>query len=494
MKIIWIPLTLLFPVLYGGEQIEMESGTASYNGKTVCLSGSVHLEHELGMVDAEEVFLRPAEKHKKIPFSHLTMVNQVSFSVKGGGQFKCARAELDRESFVGKFYSAEGLPVTYIEMVKGKRNTFSPLVVKSRAMEMNVAAIKGKHFVDRILALEDVFVDYNSNFTISSDRALYQRVPLIEGESAFVKSLPGSITLERELGKKCLATNTQGDAIEAVKIIIDTNRREIVFDGAEGKICTVVEKKPILFWSDLLSWDLARKLLKLTGNVVVEQSPMGSCKSNKEVHIYYCEVRGKKELQAIESFGKTSLHFHGGQKQQDHHLTCSGSVFVDHQKMETTLAALRDASGKVVPGTHVHFRGQGCELKAEKCHVKYLLVDGKMVASKITAEGDVSLLGTKACKAPKACKTGGAQAKWYYALADKVEFCPEQEEIHCSTLSPKKKRVLFYDKSNQLQISAPALKIKRESKKELIQGIGDVRLSFLESEFSEIKKHFNLEK
>jgi len=56
--------------------------------------------------------------------------------------------------------------------------------------------------------------------------------------------------------------------------------------------------------------------------------------------------------------------------------------------------------------------------------------------------------------------------------------------------------VLFYDKINNLQVSAPEIKMQRDkqTKKQQFQGIGDVRFHFVEKEYQQLRKRFLLEK
>jgi hypothetical protein len=56
-------------------------------------------------------------------------------------------------------------------------------------------------------------------------------------------------------------------------------------------------------------------------------------------------------------------------------------------------------------------------------------------------------------------------------------------------------RVLFFDKVNNVQMSAPSLKVRHDSstQKDSIQGLGDVRFTFIEKELEQLKEHFRLE-
>jgi hypothetical protein len=87
-----------------------------------------------------------------------------------------------------------------------------------------------------------------------------------------------------------------------------------------------------------------------------------------------------------------------------------------------------------------------------------------------------------------AIEPGKTKAFLEYALADVVEYSPQTKEVQLSALN--KGRVLFFDKVNNLQISAPALKIKRDAvtQKDSIQGVGDVRFNFVKHELDKMKK------
>jgi hypothetical protein len=81
-----------------------------------------------------------------------------------------------------------------------------------------------------------------------------------------------------------------------------------------------------------------------------------------------------------------------------------------------------------------------------------------------------------------------------YALADKVEISKNRGEAHFYAIN--KQRVLFYDKVNRLQVSAPELTMKRDSlnNKDQIKGIGNVRFHFMEKEYDRLRNHFLFDK
>lgn len=112
----------------------------------------------------------------------------------------------------------------------------------------------------------------------------------------------------------------------------------------------------------------------------------------------------------------------------------------------------------------------------------YLDPESSTIAiKKIDLEGDVRLVR-------------GQGALEQYVLANRLVYDLESNQVHF--MSKKPGRVLLYDKINNLQVSAPEIKLDRDkkTKKEAFQGVGDVRFHFAEKEFEQIRKHFQLEK
>ncbi len=81
-----------------------------------------------------------------------------------------------------------------------------------------------------------------------------------------------------------------------------------------------------------------------------------------------------------------------------------------------------------------------------------------------------------------------------YVLADRAEYLFDQFQMSFS--AEKGNRVILYDRPNNLEVSAPGLKITRnpETKKDSIQGFGDVRFELVEEEIELLKKRFLIER
>ncbi len=81
-----------------------------------------------------------------------------------------------------------------------------------------------------------------------------------------------------------------------------------------------------------------------------------------------------------------------------------------------------------------------------------------------------------------------------YILADRADHI--FESLQTNFTADKGSRVILFDRPNNLQVSAPGLKITKnpETKKDSIQGMGDVRFKLVEEELEMIRKSFLLEK
>jgi len=171
-----------------------------------------------------------------------------------------------------------------------------------------------------------------------------------------------------------------------------------------------------------------------------------------------------------------------------HVLKCYGPVRVDLLKMETRIFSPIDANGFVHEDKQACFEDGKGKIYADRVLLKYQYNDDKLVPSKIVLVGNVRIFN-------RLTVTDLASATvLQYVLADRVEFTPLTKEMIFKSNSGKK--VLFFDKVNDVRVSADSLKIIRDAatKKESIQGIGDVRFSFSDQEFERLQRKFSFGK
>lgn len=492
MKLFWVIFAaIMCSQLYGEEDlVTINANTVQYHGKKISLDGEVELEHDLGTISAQLVELNTPAGEKKIRLGILDLTKDVRIKLKDGGLLECTEAKIDFKTLQGTF-RGDGAQeyAIYSENCKNKANTTEriPLIFKSKQMAVQFAkdshngVVYSKGHISSIIADSSVTINYNHDFVAQSDTATYEK------ENGLAKTtIAGLVSLRASgPGGICRVTNRNGDLINAATMCIDTVAKQLCFAYPKGVLNAgrregVLEK--LEFSADTLSWDMPNSLLVLRDHVVLNQKGLGTLSNDKEIRLSQKNDR----LDTITSDGKTVVVVAEETKNVEHRLTCHGKVSVDHAKLEMLMESPLNEVGQVIEGQQVFFEDPIGVIYADKIILKYALENKTIVPKVLILEGHVRMMNTYASDEP-------ASPLVQYALADKVEYYPQTKEVMFSS-NGEGKRVLFYDKTHDLQVSAPTLKIKRDkaTKKDLIKGTGDVRFSFVENEFEQLKNRFSL--
>lgn len=471
------------------EMMIINSGLADYDGKKITLSDNVVVKHELGTISANHIVLLPVPNTKP-SFALLQMSENVKISLTEGGQLSCSKADIDYQKLTGTFLGGiQREYVVYTENCRGQEANI-PLILKSRKLEIQIKRDdenneSPKSLISRIVADNNVTINYDHNFIAVADYAIYQRLEPVESDCSF--ALPGLITLQASPQRGiCRVTNRDGDMIKANQISIDTNKQELAFSNPKGAINLAhITKKSgrVDFSAGNLLWDQTKGKLTLKDNVEISQNGIGKLKTDHEVNLIQEDIEGRKQLSFIESLSDTTLTYTHVDKNLEYTLTCYGGLCVDHKKLEANLKSPKDSKNK-----QVLFQDNRGEIFADEVKIIYGLENQTIYPEKIILTGHVRVLNYLS---PSNEKTSSVLQ---YALADMIEYFPRTEEMLFK--ADENRRVLFYDKANNLEVSAPALKLKRDidTKKQSIQGLGDVRFSFIEKEFQQMRKRFSLDK
>lgn len=228
------------------------------------------------------------------------------------------------------------------------------------------------------------------------------------------------------------------------------------------------------------------KAICLKGKVKIKQNQTLCLSTDHEVSIQQGTINGKKTICQIHSPKATHLSYIDAKSGQAHKMTAPGGAILDHEHQEIHLFSLPESSDISKEERQVYLEGLLGEVYADKAVLKYKWEKERMIPEKLTLENHICL---------KNRFSGHLQESGsilHYALADQVEYFPEKQEMLLS--SQGENRVLFFDKVNHVQMSAASLKVQRDplTNKDSIQGIGDVRFTFMEKELKEFKKHFHL--
>lgn len=465
---------------------------ADYHGDVITLTGHAVVGHELGVLCADKMVLESRSKVKEISFDYLQMDDHVDISLKEAGRLSCARATIDYETYTGVFLSGKSQErVVYREACAVKKGGHAPLVIQSSKMLVNLIkeglekARSEKVAIGNITAEGDVRINYDCHFTATADQAVFKRDQAAHGKEV----LPGEVTLSCLPGNLCHVISHEGDEIFSNKILINTVHKELTFIDPKGSLKSFSSAShPLDFTAKKLVWDDLNSKLILSEDVEVYQSGFGKLEAANDVRLVLNTVNGKKVPLTMETKGEAVLTYTDLDNGLDHTLRSYGSLKVDHQKMETKLQSPENAEGTVIEGQQVFFKDAKGVIYADKAFVKYDYIDQKIMPVRIVLQGNVKI--TNNLEQSVKDKTPTEQ----YILADRVDFIPETKEMIFK--ASKGRRVLLYDQANNLEVSAPGLKLIRDiaTSKETVQGIGDVRFSFIEAELNQLRRHFSFDK
>jgi hypothetical protein len=415
------------------------------------------------------------------------MTDGIRLKLHDGGEVTCGEAELDYQKQTGLFKENEKQEyVVYTEYRGGNANTPAlPFEVKSRIMHVKLIENdkNSKAAINQIKAENDVLINYNNIYFAHADIGEYKRnLETLSND----KHICGNIELQgSDPEKSCRLTSREGDLIHASKIIIDTENSQISLKVPQGKISSLMstQKGGIEFSCENLIWDEKQDILTLQDNVTIQYQGVGNLINPQLIKVYRHLINGKRELHQIESEGHTTLFFEDD-KQNGYKLESYGSFNLNRPHLKSIIESPR-IDKKVPEGQQIHFSSSMGDVYANKAIIYYEEIEKNLEPVQIVLKGNVWLLGRSV-----ADKDDPGQFL-KFAIADNLEYDVKKKEMLFK--ADNKKRVLFFDKPNNLQISAPSIQLKRdpETQKDSVKGIGDVRFSFIEKEFDRLKKRFD---
>ncbi|GAB4233974.1 MAG: hypothetical protein Tsb0021_13160 [Chlamydiales bacterium] len=170
----------------------------------------------------------------------------------------------------------------------------------------------------------------------------------------------------------------------------------------------------------------------------------------------------KQVVQIANGKGKTSLSY---QK--------SGNVFFSAEKI-----SWNRATGILVMRGNVKLDNPEMgSIYSDQAHLHYDVTNN--IAKKIDMQGNIKMYN-------QAFDYGGFISSLdQMVIADKLTYLPEDGNLILKAIGNG--RVLFYDKSNEMQISAPMVSVTNGK---TVKGSGDVRFTFADNELEQLKTTF----
>jgi len=361
-----------------------------------------------------------------------------------------------------------------------------PIEISSQLITVQVTAdpyLKSQapqHYLSHLVAQGDVRMRYDTHFSACADRSIYRdsdRKTAQEDEQ-----LSGMIYLVPEGPKgSCEIRHHRGDHIVARLIRIDADRENLFFDQAEGQVFFQDDDgmlDRISFKADALCWDESKRTLNLKHNVELCDLGMGALFAENEIEVVLTPDSEEHEVQWIRAHGPTHLIFENDSGGSPRQLYSFNGGEIDNRSFQVQLKSPR-INGLVPPDQQIRYKDAVGEAQADDVTVLYRYLDGELSAEKILIVGNVYMVN----HAP--FDPDDQTPVLQYAKADAVEYDPNKQEM---LLLGKAKRVLFFDKLNNVQVSAPAIRMSRDqvTGKEAIQGIGDVRFRLIGKEMTEL--------
>lgn len=481
----------------GSKTIVVNADNADYDGVKITLQGAVLVDHPIGILGANYVVMQPKAGFDG-EIASVELKENVSLRLTEGGHLSCSDAVIDVVNNSAKCCgNSQNDHVVYTENVSGKNGEKLPVVMKCKTLslqldEQQAAGEKPlKDKVREIVAHEQVTVNYNHDFIVSGNQAVYHRHPPLVADDSSVP-LPGTITLTSSEGSgSCLVTNQCGDMVYANTIEIDTRNRQLVLENPKGTMfrnpTEVMPENALCVRADLATWEEHKGVIVLKGHVEVNDPAMGTLRSNDEIRLFSTGQQCKQWVRA-ESQGESTLIYKSHGSPYAKTVKCFGLCVLDHEKLEARLTSPRDENGQRIDDKQVFYSDEKGEIFADKVFIEYKNIEKEIKPHHINLSGHVKILN----RLPELANPEKLGSQ--YILADNVEFNPETKIMVLS--ATKGRRVLIYDEENDIEMSAQGVKIIRDAftKRDAIEGCGDVRFHLVEQELEKLRQQFSLDK
>lgn len=426
------------------EPLRLCSNEAVYSSKQLSLNGNVQFQHSLGIAQAQKADIHADEQSQ---ITAIQLHNSIVFNLKDGSKLMAESADIDCLTRKAWFYGNSDAKVQYFGV--------DELFLESASM--NIAWDKGisaRKMVKTLNAEEEVVIYYRGNIEAFGDFACYSANEIVL--KSHKEENPCKVIMDKQ------------NHVLAKHIILNTCEKKALFHHPYGFLNR--EKEKVLFSAKIMEWDEKEMQLILKESVEIEEPAIGVLKTNGPVSLIFKDDAGRKRVARIECEGE-SLFVHTDAKEEEHELATAGKLIIDHENSLVTIASKE--------GEKITYKDHHGHIMANNASLRYSQ-DKKIILEKMFLDGDICIVNQVADMRDSLTQ---------YILADLGEYTFADKEL---TLSEKESRVLFYDKINQIELSAPVLKIKRDAitEKDSIKGVGDVRFVFAAQELEKIKHRF----
>ncbi len=318
--------------------------------------------------------------------------------------------------------------------------------------------------IENLVAEGNVMIDHQKLFSATGQRAVYNS---------------GTVILyPDEENSHCTISNEQGLLIKMAKAVYTPETRELILINPDGHMKLDMDGggNHLHFQSEQLIWDNTNQQLTLIDDVKIQVPGIASLVNDDRVSLTWADVSGKILLHRITSSGKSELQKYDSEGDacfivEDEGITC-------YDVIEGRVSFTSD------PDHEIHYYDRFGHVFGRELFVDLLPNSTVFSLQKIYLNRDVKLL------TGVIIVEGELKGATQYVLSDSLVVDPKINTLVMK--SSDNRRVLYCDRMNHLQMSAPKLVIKQDPGMERpsIKGIGDVRFRLKEQELEQIKKRF----
>ena len=413
----------------------LDARNASYSGSMLKLDGDVAIgQLTMGNLIADRAIIDPTNATGD--FS-----GNLSVLSSAGAQLHADHCHVNRAQGIAVFTAAD--KVSYHDANFEERK---PLELTCQQLTIQGPTTDSQDSISQIIAQGQVEATYDNGWELSAHRAIYHSGP------------NRRLTVDAYPQGGCVVTSPDNDNLVAKRIESALSDNQVTFYELLGEL----RDGQTSFYADKATWNHLSSVLTCYQETRVFNPLHGSFQAEGDLKATFEQAETGLTLATAQHQG--SIAINGMEKQ----LTCQGHSFLDHQNKQITITADDNSC--------VHFNDLIGQLEAEKLRVWYLWGNRTFATTKLIAEGKVHL---------QRPSEGSAQL----ALADQLEYLPEQEKIRLSANSPN--RVLYYDPSRQMTASARGVDIIRDpqTRKMILQGKGDVKFKLMEAELQAMRQY-----
>jgi hypothetical protein len=256
----------------------------------------------------------------------------------------------------------------------------------------------------------------------------------------------------------------------------------LVMKNSKGKIESSLlpqhQKGHIEFVSEHLIWDNAKNFLTLKGKSRIIESALGTISTDEILSIQQSVIKGTKVVSKIQTKGPAEFVYKDPKSASFHKLKCTGVFKIDRNLLNAQVSGTSKTKARGKGIDQVCYEEESLGAYADMASVEFSPDQQHLHPTSLTLKGNVCLF-SRHTEDPFRC-----------GIADRVTYSPETKTMILSA-NPGQK-VLFFDEQQGVRISASEVHLIQhpQSQQTVIQGVGNVKFTLSVEENEVLKTLF----